>query len=101
MVIYVPPHSLCSHLDDMVDVFGPDRSCCVARELTKVYETFVRGTLSEAQQKYAKDPPRGEVTLLLAGSTEDELLESARSDVRFHNMSQDVSATLHERAHTM
>lgn len=101
MVIYVPPHSLCSHIDDMVNVFGPDRNCCVARELTKIYETFVRGTLREAQRKFAEDPPRGEVTLLLAGSTEDELLESARSDVRFQNLLQDVPAVLHARARTV
>ena len=82
MCIYVPPHSLRSHLDDMIDVFGPDRQCCVARELTKVYETFVRGSLEEVQTIFAAEAPRGEVTLLLAGSTEDELQQDARSDVR-------------------
>ncbi|HZH76739.1 MAG TPA: 16S rRNA (cytidine(1402)-2'-O)-methyltransferase, partial [Archangium sp.] len=56
-----------------------DRRACVARELTKLHEEFVRGPLSELAARYATEEPRGEVVVLVEGRTgerrwsEDEL----------------------------
>ena len=54
-------------LEDLRAVCGPAREAAVARELTKVHEELKSGTLSELVGYYRQNPPRGEVTLLVAG----------------------------------
>jgi len=61
------PHRLCASLDDLAAVLGPDRPLVVARELTKLHEEFVRGTVATAQAHFAAQPPRGEFTLVVGG----------------------------------
>lgn len=68
MIFYVPPHKLMRVLTDIEDVFGPERQCCVARELTKVHEAFVRGSLREVTAHVETNGVKGEVTLLVEGS---------------------------------
>lgn len=68
MVFYVPPHKLLRVLADMQDVMGGERRCCVARELTKVHETFLRGPLHDVRRHVEDNGVRGEVTLLVEGS---------------------------------
>jgi 16S rRNA (cytidine1402-2'-O)-methyltransferase len=41
----------------------------VCRELSKIHEEIVRGTLTEARQRFEADPPRGEVTLVIGGAS--------------------------------
>jgi 16S rRNA (cytidine1402-2'-O)-methyltransferase len=67
MIFYAGPHHLLEILRDMLEVFG-DRKACVARELTKMHEEYVRGTLSELVAKYTVSAPRGEITLVVAGA---------------------------------
>lgn len=55
-------------LADLQAALG-DRQACVARELTKIYEEYARGTLAELLARYADTGPRGEVTLLVAGDS--------------------------------
>jgi 16S rRNA (cytidine1402-2'-O)-methyltransferase len=51
---------------------APQRRLCVARELTKTFEEYRRGTASELLVHFQSHPPKGEITLLIAGSeTED------------------------------
>lgn len=68
MVFYVPPHKLLRVLIDMQDIMGSERQCCVARELTKKYETFERGSLEEVRSHIEENGVKGEVTLLVEGS---------------------------------
>lgn len=63
------PHRLSDTLADMLAVFG-DRQVAVAAELTKLYERFFRGSLSEAVDFYQREPARGEFTIVLAGAPE-------------------------------
>lgn len=65
------PHRLGEALADLHAVLG-ERQVAVAAELTKLYERFFRGTLSEAAAFYAAEPARGEFTLVVAGATADE-----------------------------
>ena len=51
----------------MADVLG-DRRAVVARELTKVHEEFVRGTLAELAARYGETKPKGEIVVLVAGA---------------------------------
>ena len=68
MVFYESPLRTAETLADLADVFGPDRPACVARELTKPYEEFVRGTLAALRDRYQSDRPLGEVTLVVGGA---------------------------------
>lgn len=67
LAYYVGPHHLLRTLSEMLAVFG-DRRCCVARELTKIHEEVIRGTLSEMCERYSGSQPKGEITLLVEGA---------------------------------
>ncbi|MGO8971166.1 MAG: 16S rRNA (cytidine(1402)-2'-O)-methyltransferase [Myxococcaceae bacterium] len=68
LVIYESPRRLAETLRELAGALG-DRRGVVARELTKVHEEFVRGPLTELADKYAAEPPRGEVVLVVEGRT--------------------------------
>lgn len=65
VVLFESPHRLVSLLEDLAHACGPDRRVAVAREVTKVHEEFVRGTLEEAAAYYRQHAPRGEVSLVV------------------------------------
>ena len=65
LIWYEAPHRLCETLADAEAVFG-DRPAAVARELTKRFETVERGSIRALAEHFAAQPPRGEITLLLA-----------------------------------
>ena len=70
LVLYASPHRLMAVLEDARDIFGPDRPGVIARELTKRFEEFRRGSLAEL----VADPGviRGEIVLLLGGAPPGE-----------------------------
>jgi 16S rRNA (cytidine1402-2'-O)-methyltransferase len=70
LIFLETPHRLVAALQDLEDVLG-DRRAAVARELTKLHEEFFRGVLSAARMHYDEHPPRGEITLVVAGYEED------------------------------
>lgn len=68
MVFYEAPHRIAPTLADAAGVFGPLRSAVVARELTKIHEEFLRGTLQEIHSVLSgREAVRGEITLIVAG----------------------------------
>ena len=67
MIFFEAPHRLAKTLNDMAEVFGPDRIAAVAREMTKTYEEVIRGSLQELND-WAVGEIKGEITLVLAGS---------------------------------
>ena len=70
-LFYEAPHRLLGTLEDIADVLGPQRRVVVAREVTKVYEEFVRGTAAEVLATFKKRQEiRGEMTLLIARAEE-------------------------------
>jgi 16S rRNA (cytidine1402-2'-O)-methyltransferase len=71
LVFFESPHRVAATLADLVVVLGKDRPACVARELTKTHEEFVRGTLAELAERYASERPLGEVTLVVGGASEE------------------------------
>ena len=68
LIYYVSPHALKEALQDCSDVFGPDRKCCLAREITKLHEEFFRSTLIETLNEYTDRKPKGEFTLVIEGN---------------------------------
>jgi 16S rRNA (cytidine1402-2'-O)-methyltransferase len=69
LVLYESARRLEETLADLEKALGPRRAV-VARELTKVHEEFVRGTLAELTRRYRDKPPLGEVVVLVEGRTE-------------------------------
>ncbi|MGJ5676313.1 MAG: 16S rRNA (cytidine(1402)-2'-O)-methyltransferase [Nostochopsis sp.] len=76
LIFYESPHRLLDTLQDLADIFGSDREIVLARELTKLYEEFWRGTLAQALSDRGKKEPQGEYTLVVAGSPPTELVLS-------------------------
>lgn len=66
LLLYESPRRVGETLADLLEVLG-ERRACVARELTKVHEEFVRGQLSELAARYAAEEVRGEVVLVVEG----------------------------------
>src|SRR5919204_380330 len=59
MVFFEAPHRVLATLDAMASAFGPQRPAAVSRELTKLHEEVLRGTLAEVTERLAADGPRG------------------------------------------
>lgn len=84
-VFYESPKRIRATLRDLIEVCGPDRLVALARELTKLHEQVVRGTLSEVSDHFADVEPRGEFVIVLSGrapaapATDDELLHALRA----------------------
>ncbi len=72
MVFFEAPHRLIKVLDDMVQILGGERPACVARELTKKFETVYYGTLDElaTRAKRESDMSRGELVIVISGADE-------------------------------
>ncbi len=68
LILYEAPHRLKETLAELQAVFG-DRQAVAARELTKKFEEFVRGTLASLQAHFTANAPRGEFALLIEGNT--------------------------------
>jgi len=68
LVLFSAPTRVAQDLNDLAEKLGEHRPVTVVRELTKVYEEVWSGSLGEAAQEWNQRPPRGEFTLVLAGS---------------------------------
>ncbi|MGA1772082.1 MAG: SAM-dependent methyltransferase, partial [Flavobacteriaceae bacterium] len=68
-ILYESPHKLLKTLEQLKEHVEHDRAVSISRELTKLYETTFRGTLSEAQQFFETNPPKGEFVLCIAGKS--------------------------------
>ena len=68
VVLFESPNRAVELLDDLAAVCGGERAAALARELTKVFEETRSGTLADLAGYYRESPPRGEVTLIIAGS---------------------------------
>ncbi len=68
MVFYESPYRLVKTLTQFADTFGADRRCSVCREISKVHEESVRGSLAEVVQHFTDNEPRGEIVIVVAGN---------------------------------
>jgi len=68
VIFYESPYRLVQTLTELLTAWG-DRRCCVARELTKVFEEYQRGTISEVREHFLAQPVKGEIVLLVEGAS--------------------------------
>lgn len=99
LIFLETPHRLLDALDDLLAVLG-DRPMAAARELTKVYEQFVRGQISEVLEHFTQHEPRGEFVLVLMGQqealserwTEDQLKKAISHELKNGGKAKEISA---------
>lgn len=72
MIFYESPHRVVRTLTEMAEVWGEDRPCAAMRELSKLHEQAVRGSLSEVRAHFELHDPRGEFVLVVAGHKPDK-----------------------------
>ena len=68
MVFYESPHRVVKTLGQLAETFGPERRVAVCREISKLHEEYVRGTLDEALAHYSRNEPRGEFVIVVEGN---------------------------------
>ncbi len=73
MIIYVSPHKLVKTLVEFATYFGEDRQICVSRELSKMHEENVRGTVKEVSQHFEIKPAKGEIVVVVAGKVTEKI----------------------------
>ena len=75
MVFYESPHRVVKALAQMIEVFGAERPVSVCREISKIHEESVRGTLAEALEHFQTNEPRGEFVIVVGGYDESQQTE--------------------------
>ena len=81
MVFYESPYRLVKTLVQLAEVFGEDRQACVCREISKMFEESVRGTLREIADHFAQTAPKGEIVVVVAGKSGKDASSSVREHV--------------------
>jgi 16S rRNA (cytidine1402-2'-O)-methyltransferase len=74
LIFYEAPHRIAEMLRDAAEILGP-RSAVIAREITKIHEEFLRGTLPELAAQAANHSPRGEITVLVGPATPETIAD--------------------------
>ena len=105
LVFLESPHRIVDSLEDILSVLG-DRRICVAREMTKMYEEFWRGSVSGAIEYFKSKEPRGEFTLVIGGNktedrgrwTEEELLKAIKKELKAGKSAKEISTELAEQS---
>ena len=72
MIFYESPFRLVKTLEQFAEAYGPNRQVSVCREISKVHEESVRGTLEEVIAHFKEKEPKGEIVIVLAGLDEKE-----------------------------
>lgn len=105
LIFLETPHRLLDALEDLLAVMG-DRRICIAREMTKLYEEYWRGTISAAIEYFKSKDPRGEFTLVVEGKkqekpkkwTEAELTQAITQQLALGKPAKEISAELAEQS---
>ena len=72
MIFYESPFRLVKTLQQFAEVYGGDRQVSVCREISKVHEESVRGSLDEVIAHFKEKEPKGEIVIVLAGKSKDK-----------------------------
>ena len=80
-IVYESPYRVKKTIQDLIAKFGPERQITLARELTKIHEAFLRGSLQDVAQYYEENDPKGEYVLIIAGKPADQMETSSDADL--------------------
>jgi len=101
LIFLESPYRIVESLEDLLATLG-DRKICIAREMTKMFEEYWRGNLSDAITYFKSQPARGEFTLVVEGKAkdesgkwaEDELLVIIKKELRGDKSAKEISSEL-------
>ncbi|MEG3437634.1 16S rRNA (cytidine(1402)-2'-O)-methyltransferase [Pannus brasiliensis CCIBt3594] len=82
MVFYEAPHRIVKTIEDFRETFGKARKIVLGRELTKLYEEFWRGTISEAMDYLTGKQLKGEFTIVVTGTTESDTVQLSDEELK-------------------
>lgn len=105
LIFLETPHRIVEALDDILSILG-DRRICVAREMTKLFEEYWRGSGKEAVKYFKSQPARGEFTLVVEGKktvdggrwAEEKLLTAIRKELKSKKSAKEISTELAEKS---
>ena len=105
LIFFESPHRIVESLEDLLSILG-DRKICVAREMTKLFEEYWRGTIGGAVEYFKSQTVRGEFTLVIEGKkkeersqwTEAELLTAIQKELQSEKSAKDISVELAEQS---
>jgi len=105
LIFLESPYRVVEALEDISSILG-DRRICVAREMTKMFEEYWRGTVSGAVEYFKSQPARGEFTLVVEGKTkedgrawtEEELRLAIEQELKSEKSAKEISAQLAEQS---
>ncbi|HEX2697469.1 MAG TPA: 16S rRNA (cytidine(1402)-2'-O)-methyltransferase [Anaerolineales bacterium] len=104
LIFLESPYRIIDTLEDIFSTLG-DRRICVAREMTKMFEEYWRGSVNDAIEYFKSQPARGEFTLVIEGKTkkeerwtEKELLTAIRKESKSKKPAKEISADLAEKS---
>ena len=105
LVFLESPYRIAEALEDILTILG-DRRICVAREMTKMFEEYWRGTVSGALGHFKSQPARGEFTLVVEGKskgerriwTEEEVRSAIERELKTDQSAKEISARLAENS---
>jgi 16S rRNA (cytidine1402-2'-O)-methyltransferase len=105
LIFLESPHRILESLEDILSILG-DRKICVAREMTKMFEEYWRGSVSGAVEHFKSQPVRGEFTLVVEGKrkedggkwTEGELLAAIEKELLVERSAKEISVELAEQS---
>lgn len=81
MIFYESPHRVVKALQQFAEAFGGERQCSACREISKMHEESVRGTITEVLAHFAENEPRGEFVIVVAGRDEaDQTGQDSKSE---------------------
>jgi 16S rRNA (cytidine1402-2'-O)-methyltransferase len=83
LIAYESPNRLVESLEAARDTLGADRPCCVAREISKKFEEYTRGTIEDVIRRYESNAPRGEIVVLFGPAPEPSAWDEARVRAAF------------------
>ena len=78
MVFYESPYRLLKTLEQFAEIFGTDRQVSVAREISKLYEESIRGTIEDVIRHFKENTPRGEIVVVVAGNNKSKKLKKEK-----------------------
>lgn len=102
-VLYEAPHRLHRTLDDLLAACGPQRRVVVTRELTKMHEEIVRGTLGDVVTQLADTEPRGEYVIVVdaapepTAATDDDIMSAVREKISGGTSTKDAATEVAEQ----
>ena len=88
-IIYESPLRLVKTLEQLAQVCGPDREASVSREISKIHNSTVNGTLAELSAHFQANPPRGEIVIVVAGKPKEPKAKTHRN--KFKDPAQDTN----------